>query len=663
MNDYGAAYGAVNHTGNAHKQSGVVWPGSGYAGGDCKNCHDVHGTANDRDEVRGEFGHEEFSNCFNCHGGDGPGDTDIQQYYPMAAGGESAAARAGHKTVSAGNLPAGSALPCYDCHNPHGNGSRSAYGLMVIASINSSIVVLGDATGEIDMSPGRTDAQVREYCFSCHTTSDSGKGWNGTGYTAVTSADMFEGIRRDTTVSGQRLRLVPLAAHVEADGTSCYLCHGNGYGATGSNVHKPTGGESAGGIRCYLCHSAYKETMDAAGTQKTNTYHHVLGTGSYTGDNTYAAGSYPTSTTNVYCLSCHTDHDLFNDDKGANLRTNLAASPVATNTDFVASGSYGICVSCHSVQEPKDKTNQKSGGSTVTPVISGADYDPASHDYEATSTFAGPSDHRANCSKCHSDEQARSYQPSTYGFGTHYSAEKRILAALGLSVPASGQTEEAACYKCHSTTNNPNQASNLDYYGVKSMDATSLSLESIFSSTYKHYVTSSTASGRHTTDESGSAAFGSANRHVECEDCHNVHAAQAGGHAPVAATSTAGAVLRGATAVQPTYNAVNWGAVTGWTWTTITATGYESNVCFKCHSGYTTLPAPPSGSSATSMTDVAREFNPYNQSGHNVQVADIATSWPKSRFFVSGTWYTWTTQRRCSSTWLLGTWRLPASTA
>ena len=48
------AYNPATSTGCMHNTANAMLPGSAYAGGDCKNCHDVHGTANTYDELRTE---------------------------------------------------------------------------------------------------------------------------------------------------------------------------------------------------------------------------------------------------------------------------------------------------------------------------------------------------------------------------------------------------------------------------------------------------------------------------------------------------------------------------------------------------------------------------------------------------------------------------------
>jgi len=87
-------------------------------------------------------------------------------------------------------------------------------------------------------------------------------------------------------------------------------------------------------------------------------------------------------------------------------------------------------------------------------------------------------------------------------------------------------------------------------------------------------------SGKHlpsSTDEG--QAYLAANRHVECTDCHNVHAA------------TASNPLNGAPGIDPT-NSTAGAAPTSYVPVTVTDPDLEYKVCFKCNTdwaGYTAL--------------------------------------------------------------------------
>ena len=649
---YNAPYDSASHAGGIHARSAVVWPGTSYAGGDCKNCHRMHGPSDRYDILRDTdpsgnpgaepFGSRDFSFCFICH--DGSPGFDIRSYYPPASGGLGTSARAGHATVSNGTLPAGSALPCYDCHDPHGTGS--SYGLLVqtMTSATATIVV-GDAAGELTMGPGRSDANVRQFCLTCHTTADTAAGWNGSAFAGVSSSAKVEGIDRVSPLSS--LRLPSRSGHNAADAQSCYACHGSDYSsAAGTNVHDPGSGVSNGGIRCYTCHAQFKETMDLAGTSRTAWYHHVLGTGAYNGDIAPGTGSYPStlnaSAQEVYCVSCHADHNYFNAARGANLRLGIALGGSATtNTDFVPAAPFGICVSCHSVSFSRDNADQRAGGGPSTLAIVGADYGGGAHDYAVQSSFSG-SAFQGNCSKCHSDGQPASYQGTT-AFSLHFSLDWRLFQAMGLSVPATWtNTGAPACYRCHSTStaDNPNTGAGKDWYGIAVMTLRSRSVRQAVSQTYSHPVDANP--NAHTSNEvTPGATWPWSNRHVTCADCHDAHASSPGAH--TAGSSVGGPAVHGAAGVRPSWAAASNFAVP----TTYTAvrlnggsTDWEAYLCFKCHSSYGGTPTGTSPSGAK-RTNTAQEFNPANFSYHRVLGTDMSPV--RTSFVVNGTTYTWPT--------------------
>jgi predicted CXXCH cytochrome family protein len=624
--------GMTTYNASAHGNgtTGAQWPASTYARGDCKNCHDVHGTATVYDEIRSvivagnpvaSFGAANYKACFNCHDADGPA-TDIAQDYPTVTGGTDDGTRSGHRVLSSvvgANLAQNAAVPCYDCHNPHG--SASSYGLQVRD--------LGDEVGDaFDMvTPATRAANVRNFCFACHVPSDINEGWAdtgaGAGWVALTT-EAVEGIAR--TNASYKLKLPVLDDHTKAGTSDCLDCH--------ASPHAPTGGISEGGVACYGCHKAYKETMDADGTSKTLTYHHVLGTGggTYSGGTAFASGSYPAAGTDVYCLSCHVDHDQFNATPGSNLRNGMTASPSAASSDYNSTNG-GVCLGCHSAARAKDTTNQKSDGTSTTPAISSAAYSGKAHDYTVSSSFGGSS-FSANCVKCHNDEQTKLYQTSTSKFGTHWSAERRLLSALGGTL--ADPLEESLCLRCHSG------ASTNDYYGAATMDAASRAVAAQLALTYTHDVDNATRK-LHRPDEN--QTYISANKHVECEDCHSPHAAGktndtvggANGNAIGASSPVAGV-----TGIAPTYPAeqantttlgTRWVAPTGYT--SVNSSSYEYQICLKCHSGANTSLASWGGAGAAAWTNVALEFNPDNASYHPV----MAATKDAARINRSATWY------------------------
>ncbi len=103
-------------------------------------------------------------------------------------------------------------------------------------------------------------------------------------------------------------------------------------------------------------------------------------------------------------------------------------------------------------------------------------------------------------------------------------------------------------------------------------------------------------------------------RHAECEDCHNPHVARGDGlaapDAPAASKRLLGVsrvgVLNGVAGSAPSYTFIVASD-------TLTPPVAEFQLCFKCHSSWTTQPA--------GQTDLARALNPNNLSTHPVEAA------------------------------------------
>ncbi len=162
---------------------------------------------------------------------------------------------------------------------------------------------------------------------------------------------------------------------------------------------------------------------------------------------------------------------------------------------------------------------------------------------------------------------------------------------------------------------------------------------------FKHDVAAT--NGVHNVGETEGSDYGGANRHVECEDCHDPHASARG-------DTTAPWLKREmdhTSGVDPVWVAP--GAPAGYNW--LPEAEREYQVCFKCHSSFTALPTYiPDGwdgdgyvadglrkltytgsNQVPDNRDLALEFSPYSQSFHPVVTVGRNQTIPAGSF-VSG---------------------------
>jgi hypothetical protein len=419
--------------------------------------------------------------------------------------------------------------------------------------------------------------------------------------------------------------------------------HNNDKNCTNSACHPhtlgfpyPAEGESSGGNSCDSCHSDLFASMN----NDTTRYHHYLANTTPTYPVITDSTTLTATDSNKRCLMCHVDHNVFRPDlnganggqRAKNLRQTVKVDATTTsnftNTDY-ASGlpDGGLCLSCHASSMTKNNTAQKDDGTTATLAINKTQFDAATtaHNYEVSSTFASDtSTFNGNCVKCHSDTLPKSYQGGTgNAFGVHLSWLDDILAALGISNASSADDplEERLCYGCHK---GGAAANGTDYYGVATMTRAAINIKDMFSKLSIHPVGST--SGKHKPTEATTLGWNQGtNRHVECMDCHNPHAAQSGLH--TTGSNIIGASLLGQWGVKPT----SWLAAgtqhTSFTIVNLTATSgdqLQAYLCFKCHSFYAYQNNPPNTPSgmpdgtAAVQTDVVTEFNPNNLAHHAV---------------------------------------------
>ncbi len=166
------------------------------------------------------------------------------------------------------------------------------------------------------------------------------------------------------------------------------------------------------------------------------------------------------------------------------------------------------------------------------------------------------------------------------------------------------------CFKCHDGTGaNANIQAQYANPLVPANNA----------ATASYYVHPATTASNH---QAGNLAefAGVSNRHSECTDCHQPHLADATSSVQVSVAGSsvgwsAGGPIKGAAGVAVTNGAAN----TAPTYALVEQATYEYQLCFKCHSGYTTLPSRSAAHPSWLARDKAIELNPANLSFHPIE--------------------------------------------
>jgi predicted CXXCH cytochrome family protein len=166
------------------------------------------------------------------------------------------------------------------------------------------------------------------------------------------------------------------------------------------------------------------------------------------------------------------------------------------------------------------------------------------------------------------------------------------------------------CFKCHDGT-----GSNANVQAQFANPA----LPANNPATASYYAHPATTASNHQADNVGEFAAVS-NRHSECTDCHQPHLADATTSVQVAIAGasvgwSAGGPIKGAAGVAVTNGAAN----TAPTYALVEQATYEYQLCFKCHSGYTTLPVRSATHPSWLARDKAIELNPANVSFHPIE--------------------------------------------
>jgi thermitase len=198
--------------------------------------------------------------------------------------------------------------------------------------------------------------------------------------------------------------------------------------------------------------------------------------------------------------------------------------------------------------------------------------------------------------------------------------------------------EEQVCFTCHTTGGS---GTNIQPAFANTNSTTRF---------FKHDVVAT--NGVHRVGQTTGTSFGSANRHIECEDCHEPHETTRDATTGTTKAPMIQPVMYFTSGVDPLWTSA--GAPFTFTW--LPQAQREYQVCFKCHSSYTTLPSyQPDGwgwtgtawdfisnglpkltsTNATQVLDsrdLAQEFNPVNGSYHPVVATGRNTTIPAGAF-------------------------------
>jgi predicted CXXCH cytochrome family protein len=252
----------------------------------------------------------------------------------------------------------------------------------------------------------------------------------------------------------------------------------------------------------------------------------------------------------VECVTCHDPHTPNTD-------------PVAQNFLVRSNSGGALCLACHDVARPQP--NVLNGWAT------GAHRNSANTVSGSGALFGEYGNVAANaCVNCHMPHSAPA------------NANARMLRG----------SEEASCSQCHSGAN---------------LSPSLLNIMAEFTKTYTHPTT--TVTGLHDAAENTFPL--SANRHAECADCHNSHAASSTGGSTVPPASQSSLLgvsgvdnATGATALRPAAN--------------------EFQICYKCHANSTNKPQSTAGYATYGRTPVRQTFASVADP-HNVRL-DFNTS-------------------------------------
>lgn len=618
MSSFYYAVVARDHDGTLSPLSASVTPnphGAGmYTISGVDACGTCHNSSASSESTAGALGALSADRCYDCHGSTARTSTrGAGSLFDAQAGfRDDTTNTAGPALASGGSIHRNATMvqrqrectACHDAHaRPYAVDGKGRYD----KSASSSKMLrtqVGSSAGKVKAWTDGDPAGVR-VCLSCH-------GSNVTPIALVGGTAAYGNTGGDHAGSGDRTYARSAHAAIETSGSKaaiqCLVCHNEHGSATrrlvdyrSSNTTDPAANRQAN--LCYRCHNS--------GT--TNTWNGRDVRTEFTRASRHPSfTSTATASASATCVSCHNTHFAQRGDGVWD--TDRVADP--RNTAKGVSDTTSFCLRCHSTTRPDGSLSIAaiSAASELVPyevrmrpsnlwpyftgwgkAAEGAEFTKSGH------ATASVSEGRAGCETCH-DPHASDFSALT--------AWTRPVAAViegGLTGERANSTvfadrskEENLCYQCHGNGR-----------GGSGKAAGAKDVLTVTQSGYSHPIG---ASDMHRNSET--AADLATNRHAECADCHDPHAARSGLHRKD--SSTAGEALRGAVGVKPVWAGGVWSELASLSPKRIvpgSGDDYEAYLCLKCHSTQTTFGV---NSSAGFRTNVAREFNPRNLSYHRV---------------------------------------------
>ena len=640
----------------------------------CTRCHNVHGAYPE------EYDYTYVQLCYQCHGVTSAG---------SASGAKSSLNIQAEFGDYDGQTQPGSVhrstkmetdrTECDACHSSH----RSPYyydnsgNYVPTSSYRKMIrVQTGVDAGEptytyysqnADLETPAAAGENAAFCLACHGVSGAPMGYvadDGYGVTGGDHTYPATAAHRPAVVKSNDYGRTNESEYPQVQCLACHDKHASAADKLIAYRGDDADGAYAEAGLCYACHSASSSEIKVAAGYTAPFSWNDRDVEAEFGRTAIGSSKHPdtvaASGRSLACASCHNVHSVA-EGSGA---WSLSRVSTPSNTKLpVTTDMTAFCLDCHD-GAPASATITTdtlvpyrigfTGFSSGTaPYFPGWDKSKVGADATLSFTSSGhyaptTGGQPALCKNCH-DPHASDYARLT-AWTAPVGAEK-----VGTWVPNVGtranataalSQEENLCYQCHGngTAAYPQATGAADVYTPANPTG---------GTNNKHVM--SAYSGRHADTEVASEV-GSTNRHSECVDCHDPHAARkVSGTATqnTLNTSMPGGALYGAWGAKPDYanstrddvtnpGTYNWGDPT---WSgdeglrlTGASTDTEAYLCFKCHSGNTSQPA--------GQGDTAQEFNPSNFSVHNVlgqsvgvQEAFTYTGWSGTAYVTyTNTW-------------------------